>query len=303
MKTLDNIDQARFFVTRLRRDQQTVGLVPTMGALHEGHLSLVAESVQKCDRTVATIFVNPTQFSPGEDLDKYPRTLAEDLRFLEAAGADAVFLPSTETMYPPGFSTMVRPPRVSEPLEGRHRPTHFEGVATVVLKLFNIVPASDAFFGLKDYQQYRVIEAMVRDFNLPIVLHGCEIVREPDGLAMSSRNRYLDPDQRVRARCVPRALRAAEQALSAGERDAEAINRKMQAILDGDDDSEGVDAIDYAMLADPITLEPLKTVGDHAVALIAAHVGTTRLIDNLRWKVPEEDDSQPATPTAKPLSE
>src|SRR6056297_732753 len=198
MKLLKTASDAHRFVSEMRREGQSVGLVPTMGALHEGHLSLVRAGRGRCDATVATIFVNPTQFAAGEDLDKYPRTLDADLAALEAAGCRGVFVPEVAEMYPPGCTTSVDPAEIARPLEGAFRPTHFRGVATIVLKLFHILPASHAFFGQKDLQQLRVIESMVRDLNVAIEIVGCPIVRESDGLAMSSRNRYLDDGQRRR---------------------------------------------------------------------------------------------------------
>jgi pantoate--beta-alanine ligase len=186
-------------VLALRRQGLRVGLVPTMGALHAGHISLVARGKQNCDRVVTTIFVNPTQFAPHEDFGKYPRTLPTDLELLAAADCDYVFAPTNEAMYPPGCSTFVDPPAVATPLEGVCRPGHFRGVATVVLKLFGIAPADCAFFGQKDFQQAAVIRQMVRDLNVPIEIEVCPIVREADGLAMSSRNRYLSPAERQQA--------------------------------------------------------------------------------------------------------
>ena len=248
-----------------------------MGALHAGHVSLVNQSQQACDATIATIFVNPTQFAPSEDLSRYPRTLEQDYEMLEAAGVAAVFVPRVESMYPPGFSTYVDPPEIARTLEGNCRPEHFRGVTTVVMKLFQAVPADTAFFGKKDYQQWKVIEAMSRDLDVGIDVVACEIVREPDGLALSSRNRYLDPSERRRALRLSMALKEVDQAISVGERDVVTLQNGMRQVLVSGD---GVSQIDYAVIVNADTLVPLSTLDRPAVALIAAHVGQTRLIDN-----------------------
>lgn len=249
-----------------------------MGALHEGHLSLVAASNRECDFTVVTIFVNPTQFAPHEDFAKYPRTLEADLEKLAAFKVDAVFAPSNEEMYPPGFSTYVEPPAAASPWEGECRPGHFRGVATVVLKLFHAVPADVAYFGHKDYQQSVVIRRMVEDLNLPIEIRVLPTVREPDGLAMSSRNVYLSPQERQRALALSRSLQLAEQSTTQGERSAKTLRERMLETLH----SGGVTDIDYVAIVDPETLAPVDELTGPAVALIAARVGTTRLIDNCR---------------------
>ncbi|MCS7469516.1 pantoate--beta-alanine ligase [Stieleria sp. ICT_E10.1] len=280
MQILRTTEQATELVWRWRCRDASVGLVPTMGALHEGHLSLARTSVGRCDHTVTTIFVNPTQFAPHEDLSRYPRTLDADLEGLRREGVSAVFVPESDEIYPPGFSTSVQPPSVAQSLEGEFRPTHFQGVATVVLKLFHILPTTHAFFGQKDYQQLCVIRAMVRDLNVPIEIVACPTVRETDGLAMSSRNRYLNAEERIRALRLFAALDAAEQAVRDGQRDAAEIERIMQATLSADGPEQGVDSIDYAKLVDSQTLQPIPLIHDRAVALIAAKVGSTRLIDN-----------------------
>lgn len=263
---------------------RSVGLVPTMGALHEGHLSLVRMSQQRCERTIVSIFVNPTQFAPGEDFEKYPRTLADDLEKLRAESVAAVFLPTADQMYPAGYSTYVDPPEVALPLEGVCRPKHFRGVATVVLKLFSAVPADRAFFGRKDYQQWRVIEAMVRDLNLGIEIVSGDTVRESDGLALSSRNRYLSASERQRSLRIPRALDAAAGLVASGETNVAVVESAMQQILSGQQDdrpqAHRVDQIDYAVVVDAHQLKPLTRLDRPAVALIAARVGQTRLIDN-----------------------
>ena len=272
-----SIANARQWTWDQRREGRTVGLVPTMGALHAGHMSLAERSRSACDRSVATIFVNPTQFAPTEDLDKYPRTLEEDLRKLEDAGVDLVFTPEPSDIYPEGFSTFISPPEVALTLEGKSRPDHFRGVTTVVLKLFNIIPASHAFFGQKDYQQAAVIQAMCRDLNLSIDIEICPIIREDDGLAMSSRNRYLSRDERSRALSLSLALRGAERSFLNGENSCERLQETMRQVLT----QAPVEAIEYAVIADQDTLNILTKVDRPAVALIAARVGSTRLIDNL----------------------
>lgn len=254
-----------------------VGVVPTMGALHAGHASLVSAARVECDVVVATIFVNPTQFGPHEDFQKYPRTLAADLEVLRDAGADLVFVPEADEIYRPGSSTSVDPPRVALPLEGECRPGHFRGVATVVLKLFLILPADVAYFGAKDYQQTLVVRHMVADLNVPIRVCVCPTVRETDGLALSSRNRYLTADERRQSLALSRGLRAAEALFRAGQREARVLEERIRDELS----SAGIARIDYAAVADPDSLDRLARVGERAVALIAAHVGTTRLIDNL----------------------
>lgn len=293
---IDEPTVARDWVKRENRAGRRVALVPTMGALHEGHLALVRRGREVADSVVVSIFVNPTQFGPDEDLDRYPRTMDEDLRLLRREGAAAVFAPTASQMYRAGASATVSPPRVAEPLEGICRPDHFRGVCTVVLKLFQILPASVAIFGQKDYQQARVIADMIADFDLDISLDLLPTVRDPDGLALSSRNRYLAPADRQRALSLARALDAAESWTRRHGLDPTAIETEMRRVL-GDG---GVDAIDYATVVDPLTLLPLVPpagqLGDsprsaggeqsaepaNAVALIAAHVAGTRLIDNRR---------------------
>jgi pantoate--beta-alanine ligase len=261
---------------RLRRTGQRIGLVPTMGALHEGHLSLVQVARERTDVVIATIFVNPTQFGPNEDLSKYPRTLNADLNALSAAGCDVVFVPSHEEMYPAESSTFVEPPAVSQTLEGVCRPGHFRGVATIVLKLFQIIPADVACFGQKDYQQAQVIRRMVADLNVPIEIVVCPIIREPDGLAMSSRNRYLSTAERQQALALSQALDEAERLAAAGQYEGQPIVAAMGNKLH----AAGITRIDYVALADPTTLAEVPRIEGRAVALIACFVGSTRLIDN-----------------------
>ena len=271
------IGDARAALAAARAQPGTIGLVPTMGALHEGHLSLVRTAKEKCDFTVVTIFVNPAQFGPHEDLDRYPRDLAADLQQLAALDVDLVFAPDQAEMYPEGFTTYVEPPAVANSLEGACRPGHFRGVTTVVLKLFNIMQVDTAFFGQKDYQQSLVIRHMVRDLNLPIAIEVCPIVREPDGLALSSRNAYLSETERQRALSLSRSLEQAKALIDAGEQEAAAIRRQMHCVLK----EAGITRVNYAEVADPESLEPVQTIEGRVVALVAAHVGQTRLIDNL----------------------
>jgi pantoate--beta-alanine ligase len=276
MRVITSPADIQAVVLPLRREGRRVALVPTMGALHAGHLSLVHAARQHAETVIATIFVNPTQFGPHEDFAKYPRTLDADLQALSDAGCNFVFVPTAADIYPPDFSTYVEPPAVAQPLEGVCRPGHFRGVATVVLKLFHLVPAHVACFGQKDFQQLLVIRHMARDLALPIEIVSCPIVREADGLAMSSRNRYLSPAERQQALAISQALDRAAQLAADGEKNAAAIVSQMHAILN----QAGIDRIDYATIADPETLTELTSFDGPAVALIAAHVGKTRLIDN-----------------------
>jgi len=254
-----------------------VGLVPTMGYLHEGHLSLVRRARQECDHVVVSIFVNPTQFGPKEDLSKYPRDPDRDLSLLQPLGVDLVWMPTPEIMYPPGYQTWVEVEAVTRPLEGAMRPGHFRGVTTVVAKLFNGVQPHNAYFGQKDAQQAAVIRQMTRDLNFPIEIVVCPIVREPDGLAMSSRNVYLDPEQRKAATVLSRALRAAKGAYENGELNAEKLRGKMKEVLAGEPLAE----VQYVSCADYDTLEELDTVTGKALLSMAVFVGKTRLIDNV----------------------
>ena len=265
-------------LTEIRRSfPGRVGLVPTMGYLHEGHLSLVRRAREECEHVAVSIFVNPTQFGPREDLSKYPRDLDRDLSLLEPLGVDLVWLPTPEIMYPPGYQTWVEVEAITRPLEGAMRPGHFRGVSTVVAKLFNAVQPHKAYFGQKDAQQAAVIRQMTRDLSYPIEIVICPIVREPDGLAMSSRNVYLDPSQRKAATVLSRSLRAAQEAYEAGERDAEKLRERMEEVLA----SEPLAQIQYVSCADYDTLEELETVTGKALLSMAVHVGKTRLIDNL----------------------
>jgi pantoate--beta-alanine ligase len=253
----------------------TIGLVPTMGALHDGHLSLVDACRRDNGLVVVSIFVNPTQFEPGEDFNRYPRDLERDLALLAGHGADLVFAPQTDSMYGPRHATYVEMRGPARGLESDFRPGHFRGVATIVLKLFNLVQPERAYFGRKDYQQSLVVQQLVSDFDLPIEVVVCPLVRDPDGLAMSSRNIYLSAEERTRAVAISQSLALARRLVADGETDATAI---LAAMRDGL--SAAQLAIDYVAVCDRQTLEPLAHVDRPAVALVAARVGNTRLIDN-----------------------
>lgn len=254
-----------------------VGFVPTMGYLHDGHLALVRRARAACASVVVSIFVNPTQFGPSEDLAAYPRDLDGDLAKLEAEQVDLVWLPTPDVMYPAGFQTWITVDAVTKPLEGAARPGHFRGVATVVAKLFNGVLPHRAYFGQKDAQQAVVIKRMTRDLNFAIEIVVCPTVREPDGLAMSSRNAYLNPDQRRAATVLYRALRAAERAFQDASRDAEALRRTMRQVIS----AEPLATPQYVSCADPDSLEELRGEVRRALLSLAVLVGPTRLIDNV----------------------
>jgi pantoate--beta-alanine ligase len=256
---------------------EALGLVPTMGYLHEGHLSLVRAARGECASVAATIFVNPAQFGPNEDLAAYPRDLPRDLALLEVAGADLVWIPTIEVMYPPGFQTEVSVGKVSAPLEGAMRPGHFAGVATVVAKIFNAVQPQRAYFGQKDAQQTVVIRRMARDLNFPVEIVVCPTVREPDGLAMSSRNTYLNSEEREAATCLYRALLAAETRFRSGEREAEVLRRAAMDVIA----AEPLARPQYVSCADPETLAELSGPVERALLSMAVHIGKTRLIDNI----------------------
>ena len=254
-----------------------VGLVPTMGYLHEGHLSLVRAAAEACDHSVVSIFVNPAQFGPSEDLSRYPRDLQRDLDLLEPLGVDIVWTPSVEAMYPPGFQTWVEVEQLTRPLEGSMRPGHFRGVTTIVAKLFNAIQPHNAYFGQKDAQQAAVIRQMTRDLSYPIEIVVCPTVREPDGLAMSSRNKYLEGDDRRAALVLSRALQAAGSAFEAGERSAVALRALMSETIAAEPRAR----LQYVSCADYETLEELESVGDRKALLsMAVLIGPTRLIDN-----------------------
>ncbi len=283
MKTTADVAELRRTVAGWRSSGARVGFVPTMGALHEGHLSLVRLARADAERVVVSIFVNPTQFGPGEDFERYPRRPEADAELLAGAGADLVFLPTVETMYPAGASTRVRVEGPSRGLEGDCRPGHFEGVATVVAILLGLVRPDVAVFGEKDAQQLAVVRALVRDLALGVEIVGAPIAREPDGLAMSSRNAYLAPDERRRATVLHRALEGARAAIEAGERDAAALVARVRATVAAE---PGVE-LEYAAVVDPDRFAALDRLAGEIVLPIAARVGATRLLDNLRVRVPE----------------
>jgi pantoate--beta-alanine ligase len=277
--------ELRAAIATARSRKQTIGLVPTMGALHAGHLSLVEAARQECDLVVASIFVNPTQFGPGEDFERYPRNLLGDVAQLARLGVELVFAPEPAGIYRPGHTTMVEVSGVAETLEGKFRPGHLRGVATVVLKLLNIVAPDAAFFGQKDYQQSLVVRRLVEDLDVPVRIRVCPTVREPDGLALSSRNAYLAADNRRQALVLSRSLTLACELFSSGQRDAAVIKRHMSELFD---EAPGV-TIDYLALADAESLAELPTVTAHTVALVAARVAGVRLIDNcFLWQPPGE---------------
>jgi pantoate--beta-alanine ligase len=280
-RLVTTVGELRAMLEPVRRAGK-IGLVPTMGALHEGHLSLVRTAKAECGFVVVTIFVNPSQFGPGEDFRRYPRMLDEDLKKLATCGADLVFAPGSDEVYPPGHSTWVEVGAVAQPLEGRSRPVHFRGVATIVLKLFNMVGASAAYFGQKDYQQTLVVRRMVEDLDVPITIRVCPTVREPDGLAMSSRNAYLDADARQHALVLSRSLKLAANLIAGGERDAAAIAKRMVELIETAPNAR----IDYVALVDPETLEPVAEIRGPTLAALAVVIGQTRLIDNALVDLP-----------------
>ena len=276
IEVIRNVPHLSSLTRQFVEQGKQIGVVPTMGALHAGHISLATASREQTDVTIATIFVNPTQFAADEDLDQYPRDLEKDLELLEEVGVEFAFVPDADQVYPKGFSTQVQPPQVALTLEGEHRPTHFAGVTTVVLKLLNMTRASKAFFGQKDYQQSLVIQRMAKDLDVPCEIVICPIVRDNYGLALSSRNAYLTDTDRESALALSRTLNLTEQLIREGERDNHIVMNEMkQSLIDG-----GVDLIDYAMVADANELTIPDEITLPAVCLIAAKVGKTRLIDN-----------------------
>jgi pantoate--beta-alanine ligase len=278
-QVIQSLDEARQTILTAQRQGKRVGLVPTMGALHAGHLSLVEAARDQCDLVAVTIFVNPTQFAAHEDLDKYPRTLADDLEKLAEQQVELVFAPRDSDMYPAGCTTSVEPPRLAERWEGVIRPGHFRGVTTVVLKLFHIFPADIAFFGHKDYQQACVIRQMVADLNVPMTIQVCPTVRDPDGLALSSRNQYLDAEQRQQSLGLYHSLQEGARQIQEGIQDPRRVEQAMRDVLQ----QHGIGEIDYIGIADPETLEPQSTIHLPTILLLAARLGSTRLIDN--WLV------------------
>lgn len=277
MEVITTAAEIRSRVAAARERGSIVGLVPTMGALHEGHLSLMRRA-RECGYVVVSVFVNPTQFGPGEDYQRYPRDPGRDAALAREVGVDLLFAPAVEEMYPPGDSTFVEVTGLTDHLCGPHRPGHFRGVATVVAKLFNIVTPDRAYFGEKDYQQLQVIRRMTRDVRLPIEIVACPTVREPDGLAMSSRNAYLSPDERQAATVLYRALTSAQAMVEVGDLAADDVITRVRDIIA----AEPLARLQYAELVHPETLAPIDSVDPEAVLALAVFVGNTRLIDNVR---------------------
>lgn len=277
LKILPTIAEMRAASRQQRQAGKRLGFVPTMGALHEGHLSLVRAARKASDVVAASIFVNPTQFGPNEDLAKYPRSFERDCTLLEREGADLLFAPSVEEMYPPGSITWVMVEDLSDKLDGRSRPGHFRGVTTVVSKLFHIVEPESAFFGQKDAAQVAIIRRMVLDLDLPVKIVVCPIVREPDGLAMSSRNAYLDAEQRKQALVLYRSLTRVEGLIRQGELSASTLG----AAGRNEFAAEPAVRLDYFEIVHPDTLDPIEEISDRALIAVAAYVGSTRLIDNI----------------------
>lgn len=284
METIRSVAWMKQQARAARTDQRVIGLVPTMGALHAGHMALVERAKKNCSPVYSSIFLNPKQFGPKEDLAKYPRPIEADIEKLTAAKVHGLFLPSAAEIYPPGFSTYVQVEGLSERLEGKTRPGHFRGVSTVVLKLLEIVQPHYAYFGRKDAQQVRIIQQMVRDLNLDteVVVH--PIVREADGLALSSRNAYLEPKEREAATVLYRALHSAQAELAKGMRDALQLQETLHKVIQ----REPLARLDYAEIVDAETFEPVVRISRASYALLAVYIGKTRLIDNL-WIEPLED--------------
>lgn len=281
MRVVRGVSAMQALAGRLRRRYRSIGLVPTMGAFHDGHLSLIRASVSRYEATIVSVFVNPLQFGPREDFRRYPRTLARDLCLARLAGVDVVFAPGTTQLYPDGFQTRVEVVALTRRWEGRHRPGHFQGVATVVTKLFTIVQPTHTLFGQKDYQQALVVRQLIQDLNLPITLRILPTVREPDGLAMSSRNRYLSHSERQRATVLYHALCQARARIRAGMRRSRPLVAQMRRVIL----SQPHVHIDYVGVVDATTLEPCERLRGRVALLVAVRVGRVRLIDNLLVEV------------------
>jgi pantoate--beta-alanine ligase len=300
MRLLTSIADMRAFSQQARAAGRSLGLVPTMGSLHEGHLSLVRQARRQCDAVVVSIFVNPTQFGPSEDFARYPRNLDRDLETLRPFRVDAVFAPDTAEMYPTMFETYVVPGEAAKPFEGASRPGHFRGVATVVLKLFNIVRPDIAYFGQKDFQQAHVIRRLIEDLNLETRLVICPIIREPDGLAKSSRNAYLNAEERQAATVLSRSLKRARELVHSGRSETADLLAEMRAVFAAEPRAQ----LEYAAIVDPLELESVERVFAGCVALVAARVGSTRLIDNLILAPPGVSDDMliQLALTARPIT-
>jgi len=277
MEIIRTVSWMKQAARQARAENHVIGIVPTMGALHEGHLSLLRRAKSECSKVFASIFVNPTQFGPNEDLSKYPRTFEADVAKLEAAKVDILFAPDAKEIYPQGFTTYITVEGLSDRLEGRSRPGHFRGVATVVHKLFEIAQPHFAFFGRKDAQQARILQRMLQDLNSDVELVLCPIVREPDGLALSSRNAYLSPEERRAATVLHRSLEAARREIAGGTRDALSLQNAVRNFLA----EEKLTRVDYVELASADSFEPVARVAAPAYVLLAVFIGKARLIDNL----------------------
>lgn len=276
MVILKKIDEVRAQVKEWKKQGLTVGLVPTMGYLHEGHQSLIKKSVEQNDRTVVSVFVNPIQFGPNEDLESYPRDLEADAKLCESTGADIIFNPEPEEMYADGFVSFINMTGLPNALCGLTRPIHFKGVCTVVGKLFNIVTPDRAYFGQKDAQQLAIIKRMVADLNMNVKVYGCPIVREEDGLAKSSRNSYLSAEERKAALCLSRSIFAAQDLIEGGERNADIVRTAVREIIE----AEPLAQIDYIEVVDLGNMQPVDSLGESGLVAIAVYIGKTRLIDN-----------------------
>jgi pantoate--beta-alanine ligase len=276
MRTFDQVTALRAYLRAAREDGKVVGFVPTMGALHEGHLTLMRRARGDCDVVVSSVFVNPTQFAAGEDFDKYPRDIQKDSVLAQKAGVDALFAPPVEELYPTGSQTLVDVPDLAAKWEGAIRPGHFRGVATVCAKLFQIVQPNRVYFGQKDYQQLRIIERMVADLHVPLTVVSVPTVRAEDGLALSSRNVYLSEEERKASTVLSRALNAVSQEFQAGQRSGTLLAKTLTDLIQ----AEPLAILDYAVVVDADTLEPVHNIEKRAAALVAARFGKTRLIDN-----------------------
>ncbi len=281
MQIVTKNSEVQKITSQLVRAGKSIGFVPTMGALHAGHISLVRESKARNDISIVSIFVNPAQFAPNEDLTKYPRPIERDQKMLTEEGVDYLFYPSPAEIYPNVYKTFVTVKGLSDVLEGKTRPGHFTGVATVVLKLFNIVTPTNTYFGQKDLQQFLVVKNLIRDLNLSVNLVMMPIIRESDGLAMSSRNVYLSPKEREHALVLSQSLELIEKLIKGGERDVSVIHAKVKKYIE----NRGLVKIDYIAICDPVDLSPINIINGEAVVLIAAYVGKTRLIDNAIIKI------------------
>lgn len=283
MRTFQKVGPLRAYVRGIRAEGRSVGFVPTMGALHEGHISLIRRATSDCDLVVASIFVNPKQFSPDEDLASYPRDLQRDLQIASNEGIGALFQPDVDEIYPAGFQTVVDVPELSEPLEGARRPGHFKGVATIVTKLLNIVRADRVYFGQKDYQQLLIVERLVRDLSIPTEIVTVPTVRAEDGLALSSRNAYLSPAERAAAPILYRAIQLAEAYVERGETDVVSLIGQINSLIASEPRAQA----DYVAAVDPETLAPVETLADRLTLLaLAVRIGRTRLIDNTLLAAP-----------------